>query len=135
MVEIILSLLRSTKEGNWKLHLSSIREMIPWCFAYDHLTYARYLSAYLSEMSHLEQEHPEACTQPFVSWGFSAQIGHENPFGRIPIDQACEETVNKDMQTSGGTKGSSLKPEAVSRYYLFPEYQSVFLRQLRHMLR
>ena len=42
LVEILLGLLRALREGNWALHLSSIRQMIPWCFAYDNLNYARY---------------------------------------------------------------------------------------------
>ena len=42
LVEILLGLLRASREGNWALHLSSIRQMIPWCFAYDNLNYARY---------------------------------------------------------------------------------------------
>ena len=133
MVEIILGLLRASREGNWPLHLSSIRAMIPWCFAYDRLNYARYLSAYLSQMSHLEEEHPEVHNH-LMSGGFSVQVGEDNPFGRIPIDQACEETINKDTQTPGGTKGFSLKPGAVSRYYMVAEYRSIFLGQLREML-
>ena len=44
-----------------------------------------------------------------------------------------EETVNKDTQTAGGTKGFSLKPGAVSRYYITSEYKSSFLKQLRCM--
>ena len=59
--------------------------MIPWCFAHDNLNYARYLSAYVSEMSHLEEEHPEALKY-LKSGGFSVQIGEGNPFGKIPID-------------------------------------------------
>ena len=102
IVEIMLGLLRTSREGDWNLHLSSIREMIPWCFAYDHLNYARYLSVYLSQMSHLEQEHPDV-HRHLASRGFSVQIGGDNPFGRIPVDQTCEETVNRDTQTPGGT--------------------------------
>jgi hypothetical protein len=30
MVEIMLGLLRASREGNWMLHLAYIREMIPW---------------------------------------------------------------------------------------------------------
>ena len=30
------------------------------------------------------------------SGGFAVQLGEDNPFGKIPVDQACEETVNKD---------------------------------------
>ena len=133
LVEILLGLLRASREGNWELHLSSVRQMIPWCFAYDNLNYARYLSAYVSEMSHLEKEHPEI-SEYFRSGGFSVQIGDQNPFGKIPVDQACEETVNKDTQTAGGTKGFSLKPRALSKYYLTAEYRSIFMRQLKEMV-
>ena len=40
--------------------------------------------------------------------GFSVQIGDDNEFGRIPVDQTCEETVNKDTQAPGREKGFSL---------------------------
>lgn len=58
MAEILLGLLRASREGNWELHVSTVRKMIPWCFAYDKVNYARYLSSYLSEMSHLEKGMP-----------------------------------------------------------------------------
>ena len=50
------------------------------------------------------------------------------------MDQTIEETINKDMQTPGGTKGFSLKHDAVQKYYLNAEYRSIFLRQLREMV-
>lgn len=59
MAEILLELLRVLREGNWELHVSTVRKMIPWCFAYDKVNYARYLSSSLSEKSHLEEEHAE----------------------------------------------------------------------------
>ena len=99
IVEILLNLLRASREGDWELHLTAIRKMIPWCFAHDNLNYVRYLYAYVSEMSHLEEEHPEAFKY-LKSEGLSVQIGEGNPFEKIPVDQACEETVNKD--TDGG---------------------------------
>ena len=49
---------------------------------------------------------------------FSLQLSQGNTFGKIPMDQAIEETANKDTQTPGRTKGFSLKPGAVSRYYI-----------------
>ncbi|XP_035674790.1 uncharacterized protein LOC118414705 [Branchiostoma floridae] len=133
IVEIMLNLVRASREGDWELHLSAIAQMIPWCFAYDKVNYARYLPAYLFDMSHLNETHPEAFNY-LNSGGFSVQIGDHNPFGRIPVDQTCEETVNKDTQTSGGTKGFSLKPGAICKYYLVAEYRSLFLKQLRDML-
>lgn len=61
-------------------------------------------------------------------------MSQDNAFGRIPVDQTLEETVNKDTQTPGGTKGFSLKPGAVQRYYLTAEFRTLFLRNLREMV-
>ena len=132
MVETLLGLLRASQEGDWELHLSSISEIVPWCFAYDNLNYARYLSAYLHEMSHLPEEHPDTL-EYLRSGGFSVQMIEDNPFGRIPVDQTCEETVNKTTQTSGGTKGFSLRPNTVCKFYSVAENRSTFLRQLKDM--
>ena len=59
-----------------------------------------------------------------MNGGFSIQRGCRNPFGKIPADQAIEETINKDTQTAGGTKGFSPKRAAVKRHYLTAEYRS-----------
>ena len=113
MIEVLLGLIRATREGNWSMQLSSLRGIVQWCLAYDNINYVRYLS----EMSHLPEGHPDAFKY-VSSGGLSVQLSNSNPFERVPVDQTCEETVNKDTQTSGGTKGFSLKPNAVSKYYL-----------------
>ena len=84
-------------------------------------------------MSRLPIDHPEV-HEHFMQGGFSVQIGSKNPFGRIPVDQTIEETIKKDTQTPGGTKGFSLKGGAVARYYLTSEYRSRYLRQLKAMV-
>ena len=84
-------------------------------------------------MSHLEEEHPDVLTY-LQSGRFSVQIGEDNPFGKIPVDQACEVTVNKDIQAPGGTKGFSLKSKAVNKYYLIAKYRSIFMRNLKDIL-
>ena len=61
-------------------------------------------------------------------------MGESNPLGKIPVDQACEETVNRDTKTPGGTIGLSLRPHAVSKYYLVAEYRCIFMRNLKDML-
>ena len=53
----------------------------------------------------LKDEHPEA--YHFVeSGGFSVQMSAVNTFGRIQVNQAVEETVNKDTQTPGVQRDS-----------------------------
>ena len=116
MVEIILGLLRSLREAYFLLHLASIRAMIPWCFSYDRLNYARYLPIYYAQMSNIGIDHPGVYAH-FMQGGFSVQLGGINPFGKCPVDQTIEETINKDTQTPGGAKGFSLKHDAVQKYF------------------
>ena len=84
-------------------------------------------------MSCLAIGHPEVHSE-FMQGGFSVQLEKHNLFGRMHVDQTTEKTVNKDTQTPGGTKGFSLKPGAVTRYYLTSEYRSSYLRQLRDVI-
>ncbi|KAL8603442.1 hypothetical protein ACOMHN_053109 [Nucella lapillus] len=110
---ILLGLIRSSREGDWYLHLHAVRLMIPWCFAYDRLNYARYLPAYYGQMINLAADYPEIY-QAFKEGNVAVQLKENNPFGRIPVDQTTEVTVNKDTQTVGGTTQFSMKPEAAS---------------------
>lgn len=41
IVELLLTFIRATRESNWELHLWTVRQMIPWYFAYDRMNYAR----------------------------------------------------------------------------------------------
>lgn len=63
--------------------------MIPWCFAYDKVNYARYLPAYYDKMISLEKEHPDVYQQ-FMDGHFTVQLGDEKSFSRIPVDQTTD---------------------------------------------
>ena len=126
LVTILLDFIRASREGDWALHLKSIGEIIPWCFAYDRTNYARYLPWYLRNMTSLSTTHPDV-DEYLKAGGFSTQMSDRNTFGRIPMDQTIEETVNKDTQTPGGTKGFSLrKGESNQNSQLSCTFQSNF---------
>ena len=128
--DILLGLLRASREGNWQLHLCAIRKLIPWCFAYDRLNYARYLPAYFAQMTNLQTDHPQVY-EHFANGGFSVQLAADNPFARILVDQTTEVTVNKDTQTVGGTTKFSQKRGAVKRFYLTAKYRYCVARRLK----
>ena len=128
IVIILLGLIRASREGNWQLHLNAIHSMIPWCFAYDRQNYARYLPIHYAQMTSLPKDHPFSY-EHLQQGGLSVQRSEHNPF-----DQTIEETVNKDTQTPGGTKGFSLKPTTLTKYYVNAEYRSTCLRQLRSII-
>ena len=118
MVETLLHLIRASREVNWLLHLHAIRAILPWYFAYDRINYSPYLSVYYAEMTNLPTDHPVIYSmKSLITEHFQFKLAN-NPFGRIPVDQTIEETVNKNAQTAGGTKGFSLKLAAPSRHYL-----------------
>ncbi len=59
MENVVLDLLHASCEVNWSLHLNATRSMLPWCFAYDKVNYARYLSPYFAEMTNLPEKKPD----------------------------------------------------------------------------
>ena len=84
LVEILLRLLRASREGNWKLHLHHIRAMIPWCLAHDKPNYARYLPVYYAQMTRLVEDHP-AIQQHLQNGVLLVQIGEHNTFGQTDL--------------------------------------------------
>ena len=104
--------------------------MIPWCFVYNRVNYSRCLPCYYDQMQRLPLTHPEIHAN-LMNGGFSCQIGSKSPFGRIPMDHIIEETINKDTQTAGGTKGFSTKSNAAAKYYIIANDCGNYVTQLR----
>ena len=73
IVEVLLALIRASREGDWLLHLAAVQSIIPWCFAYDRQNYARYLSIYHAQMTRLSETHPMV-HQHMVDGGLSVQL-------------------------------------------------------------
>ena len=44
---ILLSFVRSLWQGNFELHIESLKKLAPWMFALDHINYARWLPIYV----------------------------------------------------------------------------------------
>ncbi|XP_047132181.1 uncharacterized protein LOC124811086 [Hydra vulgaris] len=116
MLNIFFALLRSTKVGNWNLHLEATRQMIPWFFAYDHPNYSRYLTFYWTEMTQLPKTHPSVYQQ-FMDGNFSVRRT-SGTFNKIPSDQCIEQTINRDQKCRGGIKGYSTCEGTIQRWIL-----------------
>jgi len=114
MVELLLSFIRATREGNWKLHLECIKCMLPWFFAYDRINYSRYLTIYFAEMLDLPSKHPSAY-EALNSGEFAVQQT-TGTFCQTAVDQTIEQTINRSTKTKGGIIGFSLKSGTVHRW-------------------
>lgn len=117
MVELLLAFIRATREGDWELHCSCVRLMLPWMFSYDRINYARYMTIYCCEMFKLKESHP-AAYEELKSGAFSVQRTADAVFAQVPVDQAIEQSFNRDTKVKGGIVGFSLKPGAVQRWVI-----------------
>ena len=73
MVDILLGLLRADRKGDWHLHISCIRCMLPLCIAPDNINYARYIPAYNAQMSRLQETSP-VLHNHILNGGFSVEV-------------------------------------------------------------
>ena len=108
LVSLLLKYFRSTGEGNWTLHVSSVREMLPWFHADYRTNYAHYATYYWANMATLDEWHLDAYRQLFEA-NFAVQQSNSVGFSQTPVDQTIEETFNRDTKTKGEIIGFSLK--------------------------
>ena len=105
MLENLLNVLYATRTGKWHLYLESLRNILPYVFAYNHLNYAKYMTTMLGEMLNLEQNHPNIYRK-FVAGNFCVQLSPHS-FSRVEADKVIETTINRDTKKPGGLKGFS----------------------------
>ena len=117
MVEELLLFIRATREGNWLLHLSAVRNMLPWYFTYNRINYSRYLTAYYLEMCDLPKTHPDI-HEKFMSGEFCVQRQSSHGFAQVECDLTIEQTCNRDSKTKGGLTGFTQHKGAVHRWIL-----------------
>ena len=65
----------------------------------------------------LPSTHPDAYSQ-MERGEFAVQRIRQSPFAQVPVDQALEQTINRDTKVNGGIIGFSLHPGAVQRWML-----------------
>ena len=128
MARILLNLLCAARAGLWHLFPETIRDVIPYCFAYDNINYSRYLTVMLADMTAVENDFPDVYQQ-FCNGHFTTQLS-EHPFSRMEPDKVIEVTINKETKCHGGTSGFSRKSHAVKRWALTSAYRA----ELRKML-
>jgi len=86
-----LLFVRSIRESNFFLHctyIESLKKLVPWFFALDHMHYARWGSIYIRDMLELATKQPSV-HEEFVNGNFTAQKTLQS-FSSMALDQALE---------------------------------------------
>ncbi|XP_048003917.1 uncharacterized protein LOC125240114 [Leguminivora glycinivorella] len=112
---LVLQFVRSTRTGDFKLYLNSIRSILPWFFSLDHVNYSRWLTIHLRDLVNLETTHPNL-HKHFESGKFVARKTNK-PFSGIALDQAHEQ-MNAVLKGDGGMIGITESPDFLQKWLL-----------------
>ena len=131
MVQLLMNYIRSLRLADWKVYLWCIRQMLPWVFAYGRTHNSRFLSLHWCEMTTLSDSHPDV-HQELLNGEFCVQRSNSF-FSQVAVDQAIEQTVNRDTKCRGGIIGFSRNQGAVHRWMITAHHRAEFSNTLREM--
>ena len=100
MIALLQAFLRAERTGNWQMHLTVLREMLPFLAAAGHNHYTKSLYLYLQEMDELEIKHPEVY-QHFME-GFHVARRSDRYWGGLSPDLISEQVLMRSLKASGG---------------------------------
>ena len=80
-----LLFLRTVREGDFLLYTASIKKLLPWMFALDHIHYARWLTVHHYDMEILSTTNPDIFKES-CNGNFTVKQ-KRNPFPAMGLDQ------------------------------------------------
>ena len=80
-----LLFLRTVREGDFLLYTASIKKLLPWMFALDHIHYARWLTVHHYDMEILSTTNPDSFKES-CNGNFTVKQTR-NPFPAMGLDQ------------------------------------------------
>ena len=114
MVQILKDIVRADREGDWNLHLHSVRAVMPLFASCDRVNYLRWGSVYIEEMQMLPQTAPDVYDH-FMAGGFT--VKHTaGCFKSVGTDQCLEQTINRSQKSQAGIIGTSKRKAYVAQW-------------------
>ncbi|XP_060579912.1 uncharacterized protein LOC132736731 [Ruditapes philippinarum] len=103
----------STRSPNWNIHKYAKLCLLPFLFASNRTTYAKYITVQVLQMNRL----PEDVEEGFQKGMFTAKLS-SGKFNSVWLDYTLEVTENKALKGAGGIIGLTLKEGALTRWFL-----------------
>lgn len=104
MVDLLRDFIRSKRTENWKLHLSTLKKMIPYFAAAGHNHYAKCSQIYSQQMEELENNHPEVFNN-FMK-GHHVIRRSDRFWAGLSCDLTIEQSLMRAAKSRGGfTRG------------------------------
>ena len=109
----VLVYVRAIREGDFKLYVDALTQIVPWFFALDHTHYTRWIPVHLRDMVTLKDVHPKVFAE-FMKGNFVVnKTAHR--FSAIAIDQGHEQN-NVAVKDDGGAVDLTENPAALRRW-------------------
>ena len=107
MVSICLLFLKAERTGDWELHLSMCREMLPYFASSGHYHYLTSAHLYLQEMSKLKETHHRVYNE--FCKGNHVVRRSDRFWAGLSTDLVIEQVLMRTLKTSGGlTRGRGI---------------------------
>jgi len=100
-VQTLKAFLRAERTSNWKLHLSSLTEMLKLFAATGHSNYAKSGRLYLQMMIDLPEKHPWL-HEKFNDGGYHTVRRSDRYWAGLSTDLAIEQVMMKAVKSRGG---------------------------------
>jgi len=107
MIQLLRNLVRADREGNWELHLTTVKEIMPMFAIFDHTNYLRWCSLYLEDIQTLNETAPDVYRE-FLKGNFSVKR-KPGKFNSVGTDMCLEQTINRSSKGKGGVVGETRK--------------------------
>lgn len=112
---LLLCLVKSFRQLDFGLYKDCLARIAGWCFALDHVHYARWMSIHYSDMINLDKVNPEI--EKALADGKFAVSKTRRKFSAIPIDHAHEQN-NSWVKGDGGAIGLMTNERALQRWMM-----------------
>ncbi|CAG2256238.1 unnamed protein product [Mytilus edulis] len=107
MVAILKRFLIAERTGDWLLHLSTLKEMLPYLAASGHNLYTKSAYFYLSQMQNLESDHPDIHAH-FMN-GKHVVRRSDRFWAGLSTDLVIEQVLMRSVKSTGGlTRGRGM---------------------------
>ena len=104
MLDVLKKFIKAERTGNWKLHLQSVLEMIPYMAAAGHNAYTKSSYIYMTNMLDLEDRYP-LVYQHFMN-GHHTVRRSDRYWSGLSTDLIIEQVLMRSLKTAGGlTRG------------------------------
>lgn len=102
MTSLLKQFIEAERTGNWDLHVTTVRKMLPFFHASEHFNYAKSAHLYLQDVASLKERMTPVEFNQFTKRGFFTIRRSEKHFSGISPDQTIEQTTMRLAKTRGG---------------------------------